>query len=68
MYTLTREQKISNYQELLKQKLEKIENLQKEVENIQKKLDKLSKASMQNLDSTEGSSAQDKFLAASKLC
>lgn len=41
MYSLTKEQKISNLEELITQKSKKVENLQKEVEFLKKKLSKL---------------------------
>lgn len=42
MYSLTINQKLENYQEVLLQKKEKIERLQREVESIERKIQKLS--------------------------
>lgn len=41
MFQLTKEQKVSNLEELLKQKRQKRDNLSKEIENLEAKLHKL---------------------------
>lgn len=38
MFQLTREQKISNYQELLASKRKKVENLEREISSIERKI------------------------------
>lgn len=45
MYSLSKEQKISNYRELLAAKEKKVQNLQSEINAIQAKLEKLEKTS-----------------------
>lgn len=41
MYTLSVEQKLSNYKELVKDKEEKVKNLNTEIDNLKKKISKL---------------------------
>lgn len=47
MHFLTKEQKLSNLQELLDQKKKKFNNLKKEIENLEKKLER-TKSSSEN--------------------
>jgi uncharacterized protein YukE len=44
MYSLTKEQKISNLNEILEQKKKKLENLTKEVQNLEAKIAKIEKS------------------------
>lgn len=41
MYSLSRDQKISNYRELIEQKRKKVLNLQNEIQSLERKLSKL---------------------------
>lgn len=56
MYSLSKEQKLSNYKEILENKTRKLENLRKEVLNLQKIIKSLEDKEESNLNYSSSSS------------